>query len=238
MVAVAGLDARARGCCAARPSSAPRARCRRGRARWAWAGRWCRSSRRPTAGGRRAATRAAASRRPRPASAKSCSARARRGERAGIGRVVAVAQQHDVAHARQLGEQLAQHRQAVVRDAAVDVAVARRSAPWARSGGSGRAPPAAPCRASRPTRPRRGSPRRGRRRWSAACSAGRRRRGRRAARPCRAAPRRARRPGGAARASRAAAARRARAGARSGTRWPGGRPRAPRRRGGTPAARS
>ena len=35
-----------------------RARCRRGRARWAWAGRWCRWSRRSTAGGRRAARRA------------------------------------------------------------------------------------------------------------------------------------------------------------------------------------
>jgi hypothetical protein len=39
-----------------------------------------------------------------------------------------------------------------------------RSAPWARSGGSGRAPQCAPCRASRRTRSRRGWPRRGRRR--------------------------------------------------------------------------
>ena len=37
----------------------------------------------------------------------------------------------------------------------------RRSAPWARSGGSGRAPPPGPCRASRPTRRRRGWRRRG-----------------------------------------------------------------------------
>ena len=50
----------------------------------------------------------------------------------------------------------------------------RRSAPSARSGGSGRAPPAGPCRASTPTRPRRGWRRRGRRPPSAACSAGRR----------------------------------------------------------------
>ena len=50
--------------------------------------------------------------------------RARRpGERADVGLGVEVAQQHRVAHARQLVDQAAQHRQAVGGDAAVDVAV-------------------------------------------------------------------------------------------------------------------
>ena len=181
--AVAGGDARRRCRCAACRASAPRASRRRGRARWASASRWCRSNTRSTADGRTAATRRERRRRRRPARSKSCARRAGAASAARRRRASSARQQHHVrarsaapraARAARRGGRARRRRSGSRR---------RRSAPWARSGGSGRAPPPGPCRASTPTRPRRGWRRRGTRPRSRARSAGTRRRGRRGCTP-------------------------------------------------------
>ena len=160
--------------CAAQQRQRHDHRCRHARARSAWAGRWCRWNRRSTADGRRAATPARTRRSP---CRRACENRRQQRVRR---RAVAAVAVHEHVLARSAAPR-AVPRPRRVRSCAGRRRARRRrrSAPSARSGGSGRAPRACPCRARRRSTPRRCWRTPGRRPWSRARWAGRPRRGRR-----------------------------------------------------------